>query len=207
MTASRVVRTLTVAVVVAEVALVTVALAVGDAADQRGRGRGRAAVAMMTLAPWGWSTGDVIPERHTQAGEEVSPALAWTGAPDDVVSYVLIVHDATVPAGNGTDDLMYWMLWNVPGSTTTLPEGIPSASELADGTRQLSTSGPYYRGPARAANEPTHHVIFDLYALDTMLDVPAVSDAPADTRAAVMAAMDGHIRGRATMVGLLPERR
>jgi hypothetical protein len=43
--------------------------------------------------------------------------------------------------------------------------------------------------------------VFELYALDAMLDVPAVGASPAETRTAVVAAMAGHVRGKATLVG------
>lgn len=202
MTLSRALGAVAATAAAAEVLLLATAMIVAEPASARAQRGRRAPVAMMNLAPTGWTTGGAMPARHTQAGAELSPALRWTGAPDDAVSFVLIVHDATVPMGNGIDDLLYWMLWNIPASTTSLPEGVPSASELPDGTRQLSASGPYYRGPARAADDPAHHVIFDLYALDTMIDVPAVSDSPADTRAAVLAAIAGHVRGKATIVAL-----
>jgi phosphatidylethanolamine-binding protein (PEBP) family uncharacterized protein len=63
-------------------------------------------------------------------------------------------------------------------------------------------SGPYYRGPAAPATGPLHHYVFELFALDTILDVPAVGAPPAATRAAVVAAMAGHVRGKAVMVGV-----
>jgi len=47
-----------------------------------------------------------------------------------------------------------------------------------------------------------HHYVFELYALDVALDVPAVGASPAETRAAVMAAMAGHVRGKGVYVGL-----
>ena len=75
-------------------------------------------------------------------------------------------------------------------------------SQLPDGTRQISASGPYYRGPGAPAAGPPHHYVFELYALDATLDVPAVGQSPPHTRAAVMAAMAGHIRGKAVYTGL-----
>jgi phosphatidylethanolamine-binding protein (PEBP) family uncharacterized protein len=113
----------------------------------RGGGRGRGSVPVMTLTTTAWPDGGTIPRRHTQAGEELSPPLSWSGAPDGVVSYVLIVHDVDAVIGNGTDDLLHWMLWNLPARVTSIPEGLPAAGELPDGTRQISATGPYYRGP------------------------------------------------------------
>ena len=74
--------------------------------------------------------------------------------------------------------------------------------ELPDGTRQISATGPGYRGPGAAAAGPPHHYVFELFALDVMLDLPAVGASPPQTRAAVLAAMGGHVRGKAGCVGL-----
>jgi len=168
----------------------------------RGGGRGRGPVIVMALTSPAFVDGARIPDRNAQAGHDVSPSLSWIGAPDSTASFVLIVHDLDAAIGNGTDDMLQWMVWNIPGSTHSLPEGVPQGGQLADGSRQISGTGPYYRGPAAPASGPVHHYAFELYALDVMLDVPAVGAAPAATRAAVMAAMATHIRGKAVTVGL-----
>jgi phosphatidylethanolamine-binding protein (PEBP) family uncharacterized protein len=114
---------------------------------------------------------------------------------------VLIAHDVDGATGNGTDDVLHWMVWNLPPTTTSLPEGIPHGGQRADGSRQISVSGPYYRGPAAPASGPPHHYVFELFAVDTLIEVPAVGAAPAATRAAVLAAMAGHVRGKGALVG------
>lgn len=167
----------------------------------RGGGRGRA-VRVMTLASTGFTDGAQIPAKYSQAGDEVSPALSWSGAPDSIASFVLIVHDVDAAVGNGTDDLLHWLVWNIPGTAAALPEGVTQGAQLPDGSRQISASGPYYRGPGAAASGPVHHYVFELYALDTMLEIPAVGASPAATRATVVAAMAGHVRGKAVVVGL-----
>lgn len=165
---------------------------------QGGRGR---AVQIMTLTSPAFQPGGAIPAKHSQSKPETSPPLAWTGAPDSTQSFVLVVHDPSQPVGNGTDDMLHWMVWNIPGSARSLPEGVPHGPQLADGSRQISGTGPYYRGPAAPATGPVHPYVFELYALDAMIDVPAVGAAPPATRAAVMAAMAGHIRAKAALVG------
>ena len=168
----------------------------------RGGGRGRAAMVVMSLTSPAFADGARVPDKNAQAGHDVSPALSWTGAPDSTASFVLVVHDLDTPIGNGTDDMLHWMVWNIPGTAHAIPEGVPQGGQLADGSRQISGTGPYYRGPAAAAAGPVHHYAFELYALDIMLDIPAVGAAPPATRAAVMAAIAGHVRGKAAMVGL-----
>ena len=169
---------------------------------QPGGGRGRGAIQVMTLTSSAWPDGGVIPDKYTQAGDDISPPLTWSDVPQGTVSFTLIAHDADAAAGTGTDDTLHWMLWNLPATVTALHEHAPSMSQLPDGTRQISATGPYYRGPGAAAAGPTHHYVFELYAVDSMLDVPAVGASPAQTRAAVMTAMAGHVRGKAVYVGL-----
>lgn len=166
-----------------------------------GGGRGRA-VKVMTLTSSAFPDGGQIPVKYSQAGEEMSPALAWTGLPDTIASFVLIVHDVDAVAGNGIDDVLHWMVWNIPGNVHSLPEGVPQATLRPDGSYQISATGPNYRGPAAPSNGPAHHYVFELYALDAMLDVPGVGAAPAATRTAVTAAMAGHVRGKGVVVGL-----
>jgi hypothetical protein len=171
-------------------------------AGQRGGGRGRGAIQVMTLTSPAWPDGAKIPAKYAQGGGEMSPPLAWTGAPDGVMSFVLVMHDVDAAIGNGTDDLLQWMLWNIPATATSLPEHVPGVSQLPDGTRQISATGPYYRGPGALAAGPAHHYVFELFALDAMLDQPAVGASPPLTRAAIVAAMAGHIRGKAVYTGL-----
>jgi len=178
----------------------------GGAAQPRrsggGGGRGRGAIQVMTLNTPAFNDGGVIPVKHAQPGRDVSPALSWSGVPDsNVASFALIVHDANAPIGNGTDDMLHWMVWNIPASERSLPEGVSHGPNLPDGARQISASGPYYRGPAAPSTGPAHHYLYELYALDTTLDIPAVGQSPPLTRAALTAAMAGHIRGKAVMVG------
>jgi hypothetical protein len=114
---------------------------------------------------------------------------------------VLIVHDLDAPVGSGTDDLLHWLVWNIPAATRELPRGVPQGATLPDGSRQISATGPNYRGPAAPQSGPPHHYVFELFALDTTIDVPAVGAAPPQTRAAIVAAMAGHIRGKGVYTG------
>jgi Raf kinase inhibitor-like YbhB/YbcL family protein len=170
-------------------------------APQGRSGRGRGPVIVMALTSPAFVDGARIPDRNAQAGHDVSPSLSWIGAPDSTASFVLIVHDLDAALGSGTDDMLQWMVWNIPGSVHSLPEDVPQGGQLADGSRQISGTGPYYRGPAAPASGPVHHYAFELYALDAMLDIPAVGASPPATRAAVMAAMAMHVRGKAVTVG------
>jgi phosphatidylethanolamine-binding protein (PEBP) family uncharacterized protein len=82
-----------------------------------------------------------------------------------------------------------------------MPEGVPKGSQLADGSYQISATGPMYRGPGAPATGPFHHYVFELYALDTSLDVKPSGDA-FETRTKVIGAIQGHILAKAVYGGL-----
>lgn len=157
---------------------------------------------VMTITSSAWADGGVIPSKHAQPGDDVSPPLAWTGVPEGTESFVLIMRDLDAITINAADIHLYWMLWNIPKDARTLAEGLPELEELPDGTRQISTSGPWYRGPAASIAGPAHHYAFELYALNAKVDVPAVGQTPAATETAVRAAMTGRILGKGTFTGL-----
>lgn len=162
----------------------------------------RGAMRVMTLTSTAFTDGGMIPAAHAQPGRDQSPPLAWSGAPDSTRSFVLLVHDADAALGDGTDDVLHWLVWNIPWSATSLPAGIPSGPIRADGSRQISASGPYYRGPAAPSTGPTHHYVFELFALDAMVNVVPTTMSPALTRAEVMKQIAGHVRAKGVLVGL-----
>jgi Raf kinase inhibitor-like YbhB/YbcL family protein len=156
----------------------------------------------MTLTSTAWPDGAPIPAKYSQGGGDVSPALTWSNAPETAASFVLIVHDLDAATAPGTDDLLHWLVWNIPGSARALPEHVPQGATLPDGSRQISATGPNYRAPAAPAAGPAHHYVFELFALDTTIDVPAVGASPSQTRAAIVQAMAGHVRGKGVYTGL-----
>ena len=165
-------------------------------------GGGRGGIATMTLTSTAFPDGGMIPVKYTQAGDQTSPPLAWSNVPDNVTGFVLIVHDADAAIGNGTDDMLHWMVWNIPASARSLPEGVPQGPQLPDGTRQISATGPYYRGPGALSMGSPHHYVFELFAIDQPITVQAVGASPPETRAAILAAIAGHVRGKAAYTGL-----
>jgi Raf kinase inhibitor-like YbhB/YbcL family protein len=164
-------------------------------------GQRRAPIQVMSLTSTAWADGGQIPKKDTQAGEQVSPPLAWSNVPDEAQSFVLIARDLDALTNNGSE-VLHWLLWNIPAAARSLAEGVAQGAQLPDGTRQISQSGPYYRGPGAPASGPAHHYVFELYAVDGPVNVPAVGQSPAATRDAVLAAMAGRVRGKAVYVGL-----
>jgi Raf kinase inhibitor-like YbhB/YbcL family protein len=161
----------------------------------------RAPMRVLSLTSSAFDDGSLMPPRHAQTGRDVSPPLAWRGAPDSTRSFVLVVHDADAAAGDGTDDVLHWLVWNIPGTMNALPEGMAAGAQLPNGVRQVSASGPYYRGPAAPASGPPHHYVFELYALDIAVNQAPTALPPALTRAAIMRAIGGHVLAKGVLVG------
>jgi Raf kinase inhibitor-like YbhB/YbcL family protein len=137
-----------------------------------------------------------IPRRNTCEGEDVAPALGWSGAPPGTASFALIVHDPDAPDPNApTMDYVHWVLYDIPASVSGLPEGVTSA-DLPGGTREgvndWENTG--YGGPCPPIGR--HRYYFELHALDRLL-----GDLEEPNRQRVDAAMEGHVLGTAVLMG------
>jgi Raf kinase inhibitor-like YbhB/YbcL family protein len=166
-----------------------------------GRGRGPQTPPLL-MTSTAWEDGGVIPDKYTQAAGATapSPELKWSQVPMGTQSFVLLLHDPEPVLAKGSKmDITHWLIWNIPATATGLPENV-AAGELPDGSRQVSLRGNGYMGPGAPAG-PYHHYTFELYALDTKLEVPqGTPQQAADTRNAVVSAMDGHVLGKAVLV-------
>jgi Raf kinase inhibitor-like YbhB/YbcL family protein len=182
-------------------------IAIAAAAQERGQRGGAPAAPAMTMTVAGFPDGGDIPVKFSQAapgaapGEGTSPAISWTNVPAGTQSFVLNMRDMDVARNKTTDDQAHWVVWNIPANANGLPEGVPKGPTLADGAYQTSATGRMYRGPGAGANGPKHHYMFELYALDTKIDVQPTDDA-FETRANVMKAIQGHVLGKAVYGGL-----
>jgi Raf kinase inhibitor-like YbhB/YbcL family protein len=182
---------------------VATASAQQPAAGQRGAGGGRGpAVPPLIMTSSAWEDGGVIPDKYTQAAGATSPSpkLDWSQVPPGTQSFVLLLHDPEPVLAKGSKmDITHWLIWNIPATATGLPEGV-AQGELPDGSRQVSLRSNSYMGPGAPAG-PYHHYTFELYALDTKLEVPqGTPQEAAATRTAVVNAMDGHVLGKAVLV-------
>ena len=198
----RFVRLLFVFTITLAVASIAGAQAPAAGGGQRGGGG-----APMTLTTTAFPDGGTIQVKFSQAapgaapGEGTSPALTWTNVPAGTQSFLLHMHDLEVARNKTTDDQLHWLVWNMPATATGLAEGAPKGPQLPDGSYQTSATGQVYRGPGAPATGPPHHYVFELYALDTKLDVQPVADA-FETRTNVMKAIQGHVLGKAVYMGL-----
>jgi hypothetical protein len=190
------------------VSTIAVLAAMPMAAQQPGGQRGGAPAApAMTLTVSGFPDGGDVPVKFSQAapgvatGEGLSPAISWANVPAGTQSFFLNMRDMDVARNKTTDDQAHWVVWNIPATATGLPEGVPKGPKLANGAFQFSATGQMYRGPGAGANGPKHHYMFELYALDTVIDVQPAADA-FESRANVMKAIQGHILAKAVYGGL-----
>jgi Raf kinase inhibitor-like YbhB/YbcL family protein len=108
-------------------------------------------------------------------GQNVSPAMAWTGAPANTKSFALILHDPDAPTGVG--GFTHWIVYNIPASAHGLDKGAGAGDgrKLPAGAAQSPTSfgAPGYGGPCPPAGDKPHRYVFTLYALSTdKVDVP-----------------------------------
>lgn len=134
-----------------------------------------------------------IPVDYTCDGDNVSPPIAWSGAPSDVRSFALICDDPDAPMGTW----VHWVVYDIPSDETELPEAVPDLRELPSGAHHgrndFKNLG--YGGPCPPAGNP-HRYFFKLYALDKMLQLE-----PGATKQEVREAMEGHVLDQAELVG------
>jgi Raf kinase inhibitor-like YbhB/YbcL family protein len=129
-----------------------------------------------------------IPARHRADGENVSPALQWTGTPAGTRSFALVMHDPDAPL---VDGFTHWVAYGIPADATGLPEG------SGDAVAGVSSRGaPGYTGPAPPPGHGLHHYYFWIYALDADLELD-----PGLNRRELIARIEDHVIEQARVVG------
>lgn len=151
---------------------------------------------MLTIASPSFGPQGEIPTAFTCEGKDTSPALEWKGAPEGTKSLALVVDDPDAPDPKAPQvTWVHWVLYNLPGPTTSLPEGVAPA-DLPKGTREglndWKRAG--YGGPCPPIGR--HRYFFKLYALDVILP-----DLGRPTKADLERAMKGHVLAEASLVG------
>ena len=177
-----------------------VTLGIGSAAAQEKGAPKEPPRPGLTLMSPDFEDGGVIPDKFTQkAGpDSPSPKLQWTNVPPGTMSFALLMHDPDVALQRKLDDVTHWLIFNIPGTATELPGGVPATATLPDGTINAKNlrGNVGFMGPGAGAQGPYHHYTFELFALDTKLQL-----GPDASRADVMKAIDGHILGKGVLAG------
>lgn len=159
----------------------------------------------LTITSAAFPLGEVIPPKHTGEGGDHSPPLEWSGAPAGTREFALICFDRDAPGGTWH----HWVLYNIPGDATSLPEGLPRQPVLTSpaGARQGLNSWPSdnvgYRGPMPPPGHGPHRYFFSIYALDAHIDL----DPAAATAEALEGAMAGHILAEGQVMGTYERKR
>jgi len=151
---------------------------------------------MLSLSSTAFAAGQSIPKKYTCEGGDFSPPLAWTGLPANTRSLALIVDDPDAPDPKAPQRIwVHWVLYNIPPNVASLAEAasgkdIPNGA--AEGMNDWTRSG--YSGPCPPIGR--HRYFFKLYALDDVLRI----DKPPN-KAALEAAMKGHVLAQAELIG------
>ena len=150
----------------------------------------------LSLTSTGFAHEGQIPRKFTCQGDDISPALIWSDIPKNTKSLVLIVDDPDAPDPKAPKmTWVHWVLYNIPPGAGGLKEALPPAG-LPDGTRQgvndWKRTG--YGGPCPPIGR--HRYFHKLYALDVVLP-----DLKQPDKAALLKAMEGHVLGKAELMG------
>ncbi|OGD29924.1 hypothetical protein A3A18_00920 [Candidatus Azambacteria bacterium RIFCSPLOWO2_01_FULL_44_84] len=143
---------------------------------------------IMTITSPSFENSRFIPSIFSCDGSNISPAFAIAEVPKDAKSLALIVNDPDAPSGN----FIHWIMWNIDSNTKNIrQESTPTGA--MEGTNSAGYVG--YAGPCPPSG--THHYVFKLYALDTLLELES-----ATTESALKRAIVGHILAEAELIGL-----
>jgi Raf kinase inhibitor-like YbhB/YbcL family protein len=142
----------------------------------------------MNLTSIAFENGGKISKKYTCNGGDESPPLTISGVSEATRDLALIVHDPDVPSG----DFTHWLVWNISPKTTKIAEGTVPAGAV-QGVNSFGESN--YGGPCPPAG--THHYIFELYALDMVVNLPSSSDRPT-----LESAIQGHIINKTSLTGI-----
>ena len=150
-------------------------------------------VAALTISSSAFQNGQPVPQKYSCDGENISPALSWSAGPSQTRCFALVCEDPDAPHGT----FIHWVMYNIPSSSTGLPENVKKTDALPDGTRQGKNGAGQmgYTGPCPPPGK-LHHYHFKLFALDAMCNVPGTPD-----RDQLMSAIQGHIIAQGETVG------
>jgi Raf kinase inhibitor-like YbhB/YbcL family protein len=157
-----------------------------------GGGRGGFNLPPLLMTTDAFPDGGIVPQKYAGRGG-VQPGFKFSGAPEGTMSYAIIFHDIDVSLKGSTGDVLHWIVWNIPASAGGIPEGsVPAGSVVGRGI----TGQNQYFGPGAPAGPRYHHYVFELYALNASLDLPATAG-----REELLKAMEGKIVAKSAYVG------
>lgn len=106
-----------------------------------------------------------LDDRCSAYHENRSPPLVWTPVPN-AAAYAIIVQDPDAPRAH---PFVHWLIWNIPGEATSLPEGLPNETSLGlvgGATQGVNGSGTVgWFGPRPPPGHGLHRYHFQIFAL------------------------------------------
>lgn len=151
----------------------------------------------LTLSSSSFPPNGDLPVSCSCKGKELSPALLWESSMTGVGSYVVLMTDYDVPTPDyPLYNLSHWVVYNLPSSVRSLPEGVtPEQLRILGGRVGKNGTGDMkYIGPCPPVGR--HAYVFRVYALDQVLsftDLPGKQD--------VLEAIEGHVLGYGELTG------
>lgn len=161
--------------------------------------------APLSITSPAFADGGAIPLRYSAYGENISLPVAWEGAPPETRSYVLLLHDRDAPLPGG---FVHWLVYNIPGTTTSIPEGIemgpsveapPELIGASQGASDMQRFG--YYGPRPQPGDGPHHYVVTVYALSRPPDLELGLG-----RNQVLSAVRDQIVGQGILTGTFEQR-
>jgi Raf kinase inhibitor-like YbhB/YbcL family protein len=137
--------------------------------------------------------GGIVSMRYSCFGDNVQPGFRFADPPRGTTSYAIVFHDIDVALDGTVEDGLHWVVWNIPVDAGGIPEnGLPAGAVVGRNVENKNA----YLGPGAPPGQRYHHYVFELYALDRMLELPSTA-----SRAELLRAMDGCTTGKAAYVG------
>jgi Raf kinase inhibitor-like YbhB/YbcL family protein len=144
---------------------------------------------MITLTSPAFDSGTAIPKKYTGEGEDVSPPLVWTDAPEQASEFALICDDPDAPR---PEPWVHWVVYKIPSNCHALEEG--GCACVLEGMNSWERTG--YGGPMPPPGHGVHRYYFRLYALNQPLELDAGA-----TKPVLLEAMKGHLLVVAELMG------
>lgn len=136
-----------------------------------------------------------LADKHSAYHDNISPPLQWTDVPD-VKAWAVVVEDPDAPR---EQPFLHWMIWNIEGGITALPQGVVNAARPVTPQAAIqgkNDNGSYgWFGPRPPPGHGLHHYYFQVFALDDFL--PMDEDTRLDE---LLNALKGHTIAKGEMV-------
>jgi Raf kinase inhibitor-like YbhB/YbcL family protein len=139
-----------------------------------------------------------IPRRFSKEGDDISPALEWSGAPEGTKEFALICEDPDAPK---EEPWVHWLTYKIPGALSKLPENVAKTATfqiddftICQGRNSWNEVG--YGGPMPPRGHGAHHYYFTLFALNTELPLAAGIE-----KSDLSTSLQPHVIGKAELIG------